>query len=444
MLSYTLPHSLDAMLGRVSAGVMTPASSAMFAALVVGSIRQTGERTVCGMLKGAGLAGRVRHQRAHRFLSHARWSERALGLAAASEAVATLDEHAPVEVVVDGSLYRRWGRKVAGCGWYHDPTANADRPVTAWGNSFVIASILTRPQFMQRPVALPVLATMHDKHAVESASHSALARDQLDALLAEFADRRVHGVGDAEFACTATMRDLSSNATFTSRLKANAALYDLKPPPPGGRGRPPEKGDRLDSLKQIAHDDATTWHNATVERYGTTDTVLLSGFTCLWWGVTHKTPVRVVLLRDPAKPTPKGYQIAVVSTDLDSTGTELVERYARRWPCETSFQDGKNVAGVGDPQNRHPNAVHRTIPFQLIAMTLTILWYIRHLHHPDVVADARARAPWWTNKRAPSVTDMYHAARRLLIAAEFRATSGTAPNHQQIREVTRAWELAAA
>jgi hypothetical protein len=39
-------------------------------------------------------------------------------------------------------------------------------------------------------------------------------------------------------------------------------------------------------------------------------------------------------------------------------------------------------------------------------MTITILWYALHGHHPDDVADRREAAPWYQSKTNPSFTDM--------------------------------------
>jgi hypothetical protein len=39
--------------------------------------------------------------------------------------------------------------------------------------------------------------------------------------------------------------------------------------------------------------------------------------------------------------------LALVSTDLDSTPAELVERYADRWSVEVLFEESRQVAGVG-------------------------------------------------------------------------------------------------
>ena len=162
----------------------------------------------------------------------------------------------------------------------------------------------------------------------------------------------------------------------------------------------------------------------------------------LWYGVLKDKPVRVVLVRDPAQVDT--LQLAIVSTDMNAKPVELVERYATRWPIETSFQDASEIAGVGDPRNRLQQAVERTVPFQLMAMTLTILWYSQHLADPDHVHERRRNAPWYRQKTTPSIRDMYTAARRILITAEYSPTRGQEPTPQQIHQVTRAWALAAA
>jgi hypothetical protein len=52
----------------------------VFQALVVGLVTRTGDRTVCGMLTGAGLATSGPHHRTYRFFSTARWQVDQIGL----------------------------------------------------------------------------------------------------------------------------------------------------------------------------------------------------------------------------------------------------------------------------------------------------------------------------------------------------------------------------
>ncbi len=68
----TLPASLPALLA-VFAPCFTTPSFRTFCALACGFLGQTGKRTVCGMLTGAGLSRIWPHDRAHSFFSWARW-----------------------------------------------------------------------------------------------------------------------------------------------------------------------------------------------------------------------------------------------------------------------------------------------------------------------------------------------------------------------------------
>jgi len=61
----------------------TARSFRTFCALVAGCVAQTGPRTVCGMLSGAGLSRVWAYDRVHRFFSVARCSPERVGLAPA-------------------------------------------------------------------------------------------------------------------------------------------------------------------------------------------------------------------------------------------------------------------------------------------------------------------------------------------------------------------------
>jgi hypothetical protein len=85
------------------------------------------------MLVGAGLSGVWDHSRMHSFFSLARWCTDTLGLRLAGLIVGRLiDPDAPLVVAIDDTLMQRWGRRVYGCSYHHDATANSDRHAVAW------------------------------------------------------------------------------------------------------------------------------------------------------------------------------------------------------------------------------------------------------------------------------------------------------------------------
>ena len=55
---------------------------------------------------------------------------------------------------------------------------------------------------------------------------------------------------------------------------------------------------------------------------------MLHAFTCLWYDAFGTEPVQVVIIQDTRKP--QGYELALVSTDLDANATQLIERYSDR------------------------------------------------------------------------------------------------------------------
>lgn len=432
----TLPPSLAALL-VVFRPCFTAPAYRVFCGLMAGFVAQTGRRTVCGMLTGAGLSRIWSHDRAHYFFARARWSPEDLGLVLARLVVALLvPDGAPVLVAIDDTLFKRRGKKVWAAGWFHDGSATGPQRV-GHGNNWVVAGIVVSFPFLSRPVCLPVLAKLVVK-GTTSSSRLYLARTMIRMLAEALPGRSIHGVGDAAYSGK-DLKGLGERITWTTRLRADAALYDLPPERTGRRGRPRVKGERLPSLKILAVRARFT--RVTLTRYGQTTTAHVAVLTCLWYSVFAGRPVQVVLIRD--KKT-HGYDLALVSTDLTSTAAQITERYAARWSIEVAFEDSKSIFGAGQARNRTPGAVRRTVPFALACQTLTMIWYATAGHHPADLTERRAREPWYTTKTQPSTSDMIAKLRRVLIAAKYRPARPDQPTLAEIDAIRLAWEDTAA
>jgi hypothetical protein len=198
------------------------------------------------------------------------------------------------------------------------------------------------------------------------------------------------------------------------------------------------KGDRIGTPAQAAA--TAMWRTVSVARYGRSDTVSIAVLDCLWYGVFGPTPVRMVLVRDrQTRP-----MLAFITTDLAVADADLVTRYAARWAIEVTFFDTRQTLGVGQARNRTPQAVNRTWAFGMYVYTIVVLWYTLHGHQSRIVADRRIHAPWYLSKTDPSFADMLTAQRRTLIAARFMGSRPAQPTNTEIRQVQRAWALAAA
>jgi hypothetical protein len=302
----------------------------------------------------------------------------------------------------------------------------------------VVGILVDLPCLAHRSVCLPVLARLWRPKT--PASKPALARELVQLLTGRFPNRRLHLVGDAGYATRALAGLDRQQITVTVRPRGDAALYEPPPPRTGRPGRPRVKGARLGSMAELADDPATRWQPATVTRYGHTTTVDLTSTLCLWYGTFGRQPVRLVLVRE--RPTARCYDLALITTDLDATPAELVQRYAARWNIEVTFEDARQLTGAGQARNRTRRAVERTIPFELVCFSLAIVWYAQAGQPAADLARRRTLAPWYASKRAVSVADMLAALRRTLIAAQYRATGQLTPTVAETREVQAAWAAA--
>ena len=430
-----VPASLMTLLAAF-APLFTAPSFRTFTMLACGFLAQPGRRTVSGMLAGAGLARLWPHDRAHWFFSRARWNPDDLGLAAAKLVVALLvPAGEPVLVAIDDTLFRR-GRKVWAASWFHDGSAQGKHK-TGRGNNWVVLAIVVSLPFCTRPFALPVMAKLVVK-GTSSASRLWLARRMTSSLADALPGRDLHAVADSAYAGE-ELKKLGKNVTWTTRLRKDAALHGLPPERTGKRGRPRVRGTRLPKLAGLAA--ATAFTQVTVTRYGKTETVQAAAITCLWYTVFGTRPVQVVLVRDKSA---SGYDLALVTTDLNASPAQVIERYAARWSIEVAIEDAKQEFGAGQARNRTPNAVRRTVPFQLACQAIAACWYATAGHDPADIEERRAAAPWYKTKTQPSTSDMTAKLRRVLIAARFKPYRPDQPTPGEIHAIHLAWDTAAA
>jgi len=270
-------------------------------------------------------------------------------------------------------------------------------------------------------------------------SQPELARLLVDMVIKRFPGRAVDLVMDGAYA-TKAWRALPEQATVTTRMRANAAVFKLAAPRTGKRGRPALKGARLGSLAELAATAAFKPVTITAPD-GRSRVEHVWRTTCLWYGPFHTRPVTVMLIRSPDRI--EGFDVAIASTDTTATTAELLARYDSRWTIETAHQEAK-AHGVGEARNRVQHAVKRTVPFGFLAQTITIAWYALH-GNPESDLDARRRAaPWYRQKTTISYADMLAALRRELIRHEYWAQAPTTTNTPQITTAPSQPALAAA
>lgn len=444
--STNLPPSFTSVLSPLRKCFTAPTFET-FVVLFCGFVSCVGDHTVTGMLVASGYSTTWSHHRAHRFFSRSRWCQDSVGMTILDLIVGCLlTPDAALELVVDDTLCKRSGPKVWGVRWHHDATSTSSKPV-AKGTCYVVIGIVVSLPFMVRSICLPVQVKLWIPKPKKTSGKSKgskpkttdkscpskvdIAKAAVSAIAKRYPNRKVHVTGDAAYMSKA-LRKLPTNVTWTSRLRSDAALFDLAPPKTGQRGRPKTKGAQLPKLAEIAKN--ATWTTLDVRRYSADGdgnvTVEVHSFLCLWYGVLKTEVVKVVMVRDTGK---DGYGIAIVTTDVETDDAVIIERYARRWSIEVLFEEGKLIAGVADARNRTRKAVERTVPLCFLSMSILVIWFATCGIDPNVIVDERRKlAPWYRTKANVSLADMLDTARQVLTASDFRPIRSFEPTAQEI------------
>lgn len=264
------------------------------------------------------------------------------------------------KLALDDSPTQRYGRQVEGANIHHNPTPGPAGQTWLYGHNWVcLAFLLTHP--LWGILALPVLSKLYVRQedvAKLRAKHGTWKFQTKHALALELVRKVVSTlralgsragwivIMDGAYAAGPLLRPLLKDGVqIISRLRRDAALFDLPKPAKGRRGRPRIYGSQRISLAKRAG-RANGWQTITFLCRGVEITRRCKTFlatTRLTGGV-----IRVVLLEHAP-----GNWAAYFSTDLTLDAKAILEIGAQRWGIEEMFHDVKEVWGAGQQQVRN-------------------------------------------------------------------------------------------
>ncbi len=244
------------------APAFTARSFARAVVLLSGTLLAVGPRTVAAARRAVGRGQDPHFCPYHRVLNRARWSPLVLSRLLLGLIGATcLAPDAPLLLLIDETLARRRGRRIAWRRWFRDPVrSGAGRPVLSQGVRWLCVAL----PFLTVPVLAPATSAKLGKpHRTTIDRAQTLVR-----LVRRWPPgRAVVLVGDGGCAATAlghAGRD-RPQTTLVTRLRLDAALDDPPPPAaPGQRGRKPKKGPHHPNLKARLADPTTNWPRVSV------------------------------------------------------------------------------------------------------------------------------------------------------------------------------------
>lgn len=240
--------------------------------LIEGTLLAVHRRTVSATLRATGRDRAPDFARYHRVLNTARWSARAAARVLLGLLVTAFVPNGPVVIGVDGTLERRWGKRIAARGIYCDPVRSSHGHfVQASGLRWVSPSLLAPIPWAGRVWSLPFLTMLApaERYTQERGRvHKKLtdwARQGLLQAARWLPGRRIVAVTDSGYAALDLLGSVRRRMCGVTRLRLDARLFD--PALPRKRravGRPRTIGQRQPTLARRLTDPHTRWQAITV------------------------------------------------------------------------------------------------------------------------------------------------------------------------------------
>lgn len=376
--------------------------------LVVGAILAPGKRTVSSVLRVMGLSHEVQFQRYHRVLNRACWSSRALSRTLLRLLVkAFVPPGEPVVVGIDETIERRRGEQIAAKGIYRDAVRSSHSHfVKASGLRWVSMMLLVSIPWAGRVWALPFLSALAPSERYYQTRHrqpkkvTDWARQLILQLRRWLPDHRLVVVADSSYAALALLArcaTLVNPVTMITRLRLDAALYDLAPVHTKRPvGRPRRKGQRQPTLAQRLAASDTQWETLTVPWYGKAERVVEVATGCALWfhSGMPAVSIRWVLIRDPRG---RFKSQALLCTDQEAMPLHIIGWFVQRWQLEVTFEEVRAHLGVESQRQWNDLAILRTTPALLALFSFVTL--VAHQLLQGERLPAR-QAAWYTKDLA--------------------------------------------
>ena len=385
------------------AAAFTTPSFEIFLRLSAAWVLCPGGRRITRLVPLAEPLGEKAHDAYHRFFRDGAWRMSELWRLIARIMVTQFQPSGRIPLQIDDTLFHKTGRKVEGAGWWRDAVrSSATKVVHGFGLNIVLMTLAVNPPWGGEPLALPVNARLHRKN---DRSLLDLAHDMLRELAAWFPDREFDICADGFYAPMASM--LPADMYLTSRIRRDAALYDL--PPQRLRataGRPRKKGKRLPTPEQMAQ-TKKGWKRLAVNMRGKLKQRLVLSRPVLWYAVCPTQPVLLVISRAPDGIEEDDF---LFTTDLHADPAQVIARYAARWAIEDTFKNVKQSLGGQEPQLWKRAGPERAAAFAFWLYAIIWLAYLKtNSRSPTFCV-----LPWYPKKKRPSFVDALSNLRGVL------------------------------
>jgi DDE superfamily endonuclease len=424
-----LTSSLLALLQHFVPVFTTPTFTTLLQ-IVTGWIFSQRHLFITEIIFSGGNVGDGHWSRFHRFFSHAAWNLDAFALVLAKLVVSILAPGATRLWAVDDTLCRRRGLTLYGAGMHHDPLISSrKKPLVSWGHDWVVLCIVIVYPFWAptKVFALPVAARLYrnrqgltkgkkgqakakkPKADPNHRTRPELAVELIKLAASWFPDDTIIVTGDSAYGGKSVLAHLPRNAHLISHVHPKGALYEPAPQPEPNtktKGRPRKKGARLPGMSARAEDAKRPWTELEFDQFGLHATLAVKTIQALYYKSGGDRLLTIVLVRDKKGGRPDRM---FYCTRLDWDVRQILSTYACRRAIGCTFENCKQLMGLGERANRVPKAIERTAPMAFFLYGVVVVWF-HQVGHEFVRFPFR---PWYRREHEPSFADMLTTLRRV-------------------------------
>jgi hypothetical protein len=418
-----VPSPVIIQLLSIFAPGMTAPSFENARVLICGAILAPGKRTVTSALAAMGLSRSEDFSKYHRILNRAKWRPMGMSRLLLKRLIqAFVPEGAPLVFLIDETLERRRGAKIAYKGWFRDAVRSVgSKTATSLGIRWSCMTLQCRVPWSGRSWALPflVVPTLSEKTCEKLSKPHRSGVDWAGILIRKLRrwqpSRRIVLVGDGGYAAVELIRTCREiEVTLVARLRWDAKLHDEPgPQPPGKRGRKPKKGARQPSFDERLSDSKGEWTTATIPWYGggEREVALLTGVSLWHQPGSDPVPLRWVIVRyeevNPKTKEKSWKSFSILCSDTEgATAEEIAARYVGRWSIEVTFEEMRARLGFETQRQWSVRAIERTTPCLFGLFSLVVL--IANALHPNGLPVSKCA---WYDKEEATFADALAAVR---------------------------------
>lgn len=414
--------------------------------LAVSALACLGRRTLSGLLCTAGLQFRD-WSAAYRLFERERIDLEQLWLVPTHAVLDALPPSAPVVALIDDTLIRKRGRRIAGTSWRRDPLGPHFAANFIWASRFLQIS-LALPEHLDggagpaRAIPIDLLhapsprkpsrradPAQWDAWRTASAA-SAISRRGAERITAlrRVLDRQPSGhdrtllvCADGGFTNQTVIKFLPPRTTLIGRVRRDARLYALPTAEEENRGRGRHRcyGSLLPTPEQFRADDWIPWRSVRAFASGQFQDFDVKLITPLRWKhAGGERQLSLLIVRPIAYRLRKYARLSyrnpayLICTDPQLSAQEILQAYVWRWEIEVNFRDEKTLLGLGKPQVRTDPAIRTTAAFFVFLYALLLLaLHARHLAHTPLPSPCWNRHPRQRQSRitTPQAISLFRA-----------------------------------